>query len=119
MLAARYKHIDDFQTVSGMLLVISSNLCQSFYRNGIDYNTAVTVLGINYIQHFTQIAAAAAYDRVLALDTMAVNMIALLTLFGLEHGTGMYFEASLLFAMVGFISTVAYAKFVLRGDIIE
>ena len=58
-------------------------------------------------------------DRVLALDTMAVNMIALLTLFGLEHGTGMYFEASLLFAMVGFISTVAYAKFVLRGDIIE
>ena len=58
-------------------------------------------------------------DRVLALDTMAVNMIALLTLFGLEHGTKMYFEASLLFAMVGFISTVAYAKFVLRGDIIE
>ncbi len=58
-------------------------------------------------------------DRVLALDTMAVNMIALLTLFGLEHGTSMYFEASLLFAMVGFISTVAYAKFVLRGDIIE
>ena len=58
-------------------------------------------------------------DRVLALDTMTINMIALLTLFGLEHGTGMYFEASLLFAMVGFISTVAYAKFVLRGDIIE
>ena len=45
--------------------------------------------------------------------------INLLTLFGLEHGTKMYFEASLLFAMVGFISTVAYAKFVLRGDIIE
>ena len=63
MLAARYKHIDDFQTVSGMLLIISSNLCQSFYRNGIDYNTAVTVLGINYIQHFTQIAAAAAYEN--------------------------------------------------------
>ncbi len=55
----------------------------------------------------------------LALDTMTVNMIALLTLFGIDHGTTMYFEASLLFAMVGFISTVAYAKFVLRGDIIE
>ncbi|HRO14155.1 MAG TPA: K+/H+ antiporter subunit F [Paracoccus sp. (in: a-proteobacteria)] len=58
-------------------------------------------------------------DRVLALDTMALNMIALLGLFGIRHGTSMYFEAALLFAMVGFVSTVAYAKFVLRGDIIE
>lgn len=58
-------------------------------------------------------------DRVLALDTMAMNMIALLGLFGIRHGTAMYFEAALLFAMVGFVSTVAYAKFVLRGDIIE
>ena len=58
-------------------------------------------------------------DRVLALDTMAINMIALLTLFGIRHGTTMYFEATMLFAMVGFVSTVAFAKFVLRGDIIE
>lgn len=58
-------------------------------------------------------------DRVLALDTMTINAIALLTLFGIDNGTGMYFEASLLFAMLGFISTVAFAKFVLRGDIIE
>lgn len=58
-------------------------------------------------------------DRVLALDTMVVNAIALLVLFGLREGTAMYFEASILFAMVGFVSTVAYAKFILRGDIIE
>ena len=58
-------------------------------------------------------------DRILALDTMTINMIAILTLFGLREGTEMYFEASLLFAMVGFVSTVAYAKFILRGDIIE
>ena len=58
-------------------------------------------------------------DRVLALDTMTINMIAILTLFGIREGTEMYFEASLLFAMVGFVSTVAYAKFILRGDIIE
>ncbi|UXU75389.1 MULTISPECIES: K+/H+ antiporter subunit F [unclassified Paracoccus (in: a-proteobacteria)] len=58
-------------------------------------------------------------DRVLALDTMAINMIALLTIFGIDRGTAIYFEASLLFAMMGFVSTVAYAKFVLRGDIIE
>ncbi|WBU52728.1 K+/H+ antiporter subunit F [Paracoccus sp. SCSIO 75233] len=58
-------------------------------------------------------------DRILALDTMTINMIAVLTLFGIREGTAMYFEASLLFAMVGFVSTVAYAKFILRGDIIE
>lgn len=58
-------------------------------------------------------------DRVLALDTMAINMIALITLFGLLHDTAMFFEISLLFAMMGFVSTVAYAKFLLRGDVIE
>ena len=58
-------------------------------------------------------------DRILALDTMTINMIALLTLFGIRQGSAMYFEATLLFAMVGFVSTVAYAKFILRGNIIE
>lgn len=58
-------------------------------------------------------------DRVLALDTMTLNAIALLVLFGIDRGTGLYFEAALLLAMLGFISTVAFAKFVLRGDIIE
>jgi multicomponent K+:H+ antiporter subunit F len=58
-------------------------------------------------------------DRVLALDTMVINGIALLTLYGMASGAEVYFEAALLFAMVGFISTVAYCKFILRGDIIE
>ena len=58
-------------------------------------------------------------DRILALDTMAINMIAVLTLFGIRQGSEMYFEATLLFAMFGFVSTVAYAKFILRGNIIE
>ncbi|MCL7463855.1 MULTISPECIES: K+/H+ antiporter subunit F [Paracoccaceae] len=58
-------------------------------------------------------------DRILALDTMVVNAIALLVLFGIAEGTAIFFEASVLFAMVGFVSTVAYAKFILRGDIIE
>lgn len=58
-------------------------------------------------------------DRILALDTMVINVIALLILYGIKAGTGVYFEAAMLFAMTGFISTVAYAKFILRGDIIE
>lgn len=58
-------------------------------------------------------------DRVLALDTMVVNFIALIVIYGLREGSAMYFESTLLFAMVGFVSTVAYAKFILRGDVIE
>ena len=58
-------------------------------------------------------------DRILALDTMVINFIALLILYGVWRGTAIYFEASMLIAMVGFVSTVAYCRFVLRGDIIE
>lgn len=58
-------------------------------------------------------------DRILALDTIVINIIALLILYGIWHGTANYFEASMLVAMVGFVSTVAYCRFVLRGDIIE
>nr|WP_216366827.1 K+/H+ antiporter subunit F [Halovulum dunhuangense] len=58
-------------------------------------------------------------DRILALDTMVINVIALLILYGIWHGTAVYYEASMLVAMVGFVSTVAYCRFVLRGDIIE
>lgn len=58
-------------------------------------------------------------DRILALDTMVINAIALIVLFGIKEGTTMYFESALLFAMVGFVGTVAYAKFLLRGDIVE
>jgi multicomponent K+:H+ antiporter subunit F len=58
-------------------------------------------------------------DRVLALDTMVINVIALLVLYGILKGTAVYYEASMLVAMVGFVSTVAYCRFILRGDIIE
>lgn len=60
-----------------------------------------------------------AMDRVLAVDTMVINLIALVILFGIRERTTVYFEAALLLAMFGFVSTVAYCKFVLRGDIIE
>ncbi len=58
-------------------------------------------------------------DRILALDTMVINAIGLIVLLGIAQGTQIYFEASLIIAMLGFVSTVAYARFVLRGDIIE
>ena len=58
-------------------------------------------------------------DRILALDTMFINSIALVVLFGVFLSSEIFFEASLTMAMLGFISTVAYARFLLRGNIIE
>ena len=58
-------------------------------------------------------------DRILALDTLYINSIALIILLGLYYGTALYFEGALLIAMLGFVSTSAVAKYLLRGDIIE
>ena len=57
--------------------------------------------------------------RVLALDTLAINAIALVVLAGIYYGNEIYFEAALLFAMVGFLTTVAYCKYMLRGNVME
>lgn len=58
-------------------------------------------------------------DRILALDTMYINTIALLVLFGIYLDLSTFFEAALLIAMMGFVGTVALCKYLLRGDIIE
>lgn len=58
-------------------------------------------------------------DRILALDTMYINAIALILLYGISSASALYFEAALLIAMLGFVSTAALCKYLLRGDIIE
>ena len=58
-------------------------------------------------------------DRILALDTLYIDAIALLVLLGIHLGSALYFEAALLIALMGFVGTVALAKYLLRGDIIE
>ena len=58
-------------------------------------------------------------DRILALDTLYVNAIALLVLLGIHIGSALFFEAALLIALMGFIGTVAFCKYLMRGDIIE
>jgi multicomponent K+:H+ antiporter subunit F len=65
------------------------------------------------------LAGPTAPDRILALDTLYVNAMALLMLVGIVLDTSLYFEAALVIAMLGFVGTVALARFVLRGDIIE
>jgi len=58
-------------------------------------------------------------DRILALDTLYVNSATMLVLYGMQLGTGRYYEAALLIAMLGFITTVVLSKFLTRGDVIE
>ena len=60
-----------------------------------------------------------AHDRVLALDTLWMGGMLLAIVLGIRFGTQVYFEVAILVALVGFVSTVAMAKFLMRGEIIE
>ena len=60
-----------------------------------------------------------AQDRVLGLDTLYVNAMLLLLLFGIRSGSTLYFEVALIIALLGFAGTVALAKFLMRGEVIE
>jgi multicomponent K+:H+ antiporter subunit F len=60
-----------------------------------------------------------AQDRVLGLDTLYVNATMLLLTFGMRTGSTLYFEASLVIALLGFVATAALAKFLMRGEVIE
>jgi multicomponent K+:H+ antiporter subunit F len=58
-------------------------------------------------------------DRLLALDTLYINTVALVILLGMRWRTELLFEAALIIAMLGFVSTVALARYLTRGDVIE
>lgn len=58
-------------------------------------------------------------DRILALDTLYMNVVALIILIDIRWDNELLFEAALLVAMLGFVSTVALARYLTRGDVIE
>lgn len=58
-------------------------------------------------------------DRIVALDTLNINAIALTVLLGIRLDSALFFEAALLIALMGFVGTVALSKYLQRGDIIE
>lgn len=60
-----------------------------------------------------------AQDRVLGLDAMYLNTVLLVLSFGIRTGSTLYFEAGLVIALLGFASTAALAKFLMRGEVIE
>lgn len=58
-------------------------------------------------------------DRILALDTLYVNAVALLVVLGIYDNSSIYFEAALLIALMGFVATVALARYIARGDVMD
>jgi multicomponent K+:H+ antiporter subunit F len=60
-----------------------------------------------------------AQDRVVGFDALYVDAMLLLLTFGIRSGSSHYFEAALIIGLLGFVSSVALAKFLLRGEVIE
>jgi multicomponent K+:H+ antiporter subunit F len=60
-----------------------------------------------------------AQDRILALDAFYVCAMLMLVLVGIRVGSNVYFEVALAIGVVGFVGTVALAKFLMRGEVIE
>lgn len=68
---------------------------------------------------FRMIKGPRAQDRVLSLDALYVDAMLLMVVFGIRSGTTLYFEAALIIGVLGFASSVALAKFLMRGEVIE
>ena len=88
------------------------------FENAIIATSVIVFLSLT-LSLFRLLRGPSLPDRILALDTMFINTLALILLQGLRLGTQLYFEGALLIAMLGFVSTVAISKYLLRGDIIE
>lgn len=60
-----------------------------------------------------------AQDRVLGMDTLYLNAMLFVVVFGMRSGNAVYFEVALIIGLLGFAATVALAKFLMRGEVIE
>ena len=81
---------------------------------------SMLMFGISLLLNFLRLLRGPdAVDRILALDTLYINGLALLVIFGVLLNSWLFFEAALLIALFGFFSTVVLCKYLLRGDIIE
>jgi multicomponent K+:H+ antiporter subunit F len=88
----------------------------------LDYavSTSIALIALALVMNLVRmINGPRTLDRVVAMDTMYINAIAMIVLFGIHLDSFLYFEAALLIAMMGFLGTVALSKYFLRGDIIE
>jgi multicomponent Na+:H+ antiporter subunit F len=75
--------------------------------------------GVTLLAGYRVIVGPTTPDRVVALDTIGTNVVAIALLFSLVTDTGLFVTVSLVLAIIGFISTIAVARYVTEGDIIE
>lgn len=82
--------------------------------------TAQVLLGLAMCcATYRLVAGPRAQDRILGLDTLYAIAMLMLVTFGIRTGSTLYFEAALIIGLLGFVSTVALAKFLMRGEVIE
>jgi multicomponent Na+:H+ antiporter subunit F len=79
----------------------------------------VLAAGVTLLAGYRVISGPTVPDRVVALDTIGTNVVAIAALFAIQTGAGFFVTVSLVLAIIGFISTIAVARFVTEGDIIE
>lgn len=80
----------------------------------------LAILGLAFLLTFARLVRGPALvDRIVALDTLNINAIAVIVVLGIGLRSSMFFEAALLIAVTGFVGTVALTKYLQRGDIIE
>jgi len=93
--------------MSAVILIVAITLAQI---------ALITAMGLVALR---MVRGPRAQDRVLALDALYINAMLLLMTLGMRTGSVFFFEASLVIAMLGFVATVALAKFLMRGEVIE
>ena len=87
---------------------------------GFSTGAALTLLALSMgLCAFRMLRGPRAQDRVLAFDAMSIYAMLALLVIGMRAGTSIYFEAALIVALIGFVGTIALAKFLLRGEVIE
>ena len=79
----------------------------------------VIASGVTLLAGYRVIRGPTTPDRVVALDTISTNVVAIAVLFSLQSGRGFFVDVSIVLAIIGFISTVVVARYVTEGDIIE
>jgi multicomponent Na+:H+ antiporter subunit F len=78
----------------------------------------VLVAGLTLLCGYRVVQGPTVPDRVVALDAIATNVVAIAVLVAIRTDRGLFVTVSLVLAIIGFLSTVAAAKFVTEGDII-
>ncbi|WP_332059991.1 MULTISPECIES: K+/H+ antiporter subunit F [unclassified Bartonella] len=72
-----------------------------------------------FLALFRLIRGPRAQDRIIGLDALYIITILLFLTFDIRSGTTIYFVAALIIGLLGSVSSIALAKFLMRGEIIE